>query len=164
MKNFIYLILAGVLISSCAVTEIARKSDPEVRTVTAQEIRDQSFVVIKIGETELLVEAVKSPDTLSKGLGERDSIGSDGMLFVLPEYRVARFWMKGMRFDLDVVWIRDNLVVGVEENVPAPKMASDELPTISSSTEINYVLELDAGKVAEFNIKPGDSVSILQQQ
>ena len=32
-----------------------------------------------------------------------------GMLFVFPEPRQPSFWMKGMEFSLDLVWIREGI-------------------------------------------------------
>ena len=88
-----------------------------------------------------------------------DTLGADGMLFVFNDYAERTFWMKGMNYDLDVVWIRDGKVMKVDQNIAAPK-AGEEPETMSSAPfKVNMVLELPAGATARYNIVPGHQVS-----
>ena len=84
-----------------------------------------------------------------------------GMLFVYAQARKFTFWMKDMRFPLDIVWIgADCRVVEVKENVPSPRpgQSDEELPRYSPGTPAQYVLEINAGEAAFQNISPGDPV------
>ena len=51
-------------------------------------------------------EVMVTPTEQARGLGYRDSLAwSHGMLFTYDEPGFRSFWMKGMRFDIDIVWI-----------------------------------------------------------
>lgn len=115
---------------------------------------------LKINGREIKIEIADNPLARARGLAGRDGIGDDeGMLFVFNEPAIQRFWMKGMRFSIDIIWIRENTVVGFEENVPAEPGVSDENLKIYSSPEVvEKVLEMKAGSVRAFDIKIGDRV------
>lgn len=121
---------------------------------------DTKLQKIRIGEAELSVEVVKTSSAITLGLGERDILGSDGMLFVMPSRDIPSFWMKGMRFDLDFVWIDGSSVVDITENVPAqPEVSMDQLRTYSPRVPVTHVLELNAGEVQKRGIGFGDTVT-----
>lgn len=123
--------------------------------------RDIKLVPISIGSQKLLVEVANTPATITKGLGERDQIGSDGMLFVLDRREIPMFWMKGMRFDLDFVWIDTDRVVDITAGVKAQPGAPDQqLATYQPKEQSNYVLELPAGEIARRGIHIGDQFTL----
>src|SRR3989304_3825857 len=64
---------------------------------------------ITIDETEVFVDIADTPRELQLGLSGRKSLGkSEGMLFIFnPPNSRPTFWMEGMIFDLDIVWIND---------------------------------------------------------
>ena len=83
------------------------------------------------------------------------------MLFVFESGKASSFWMKGMRFALDFVWISGVCeVVGVTANVPPPdsNSANSTLPTYSSPSPAAYVFEINAGELAAHGIAAGDPV------
>ena len=83
------------------------------------------------------------------------------MLFVFESGKASSFWMKGMRFALDFVWISSGCeVVGVTVDVPPPasNSANSTLPTYSSPSPAAYVFEINAGEVAAHGIAAGDTV------
>jgi uncharacterized membrane protein (UPF0127 family) len=98
--------------------------------------------------SSMRVEVASTPEQSERGLGYRDSLPEDsGMLFDLRQTRVPGFWMKGMRFPLDFVWIsEDGRVAEVTEDVPPqPGVPDTELTFISPAAPVRYVLELNAG-------------------
>lgn len=112
---------------------------------------------------QLTVEVVNTPQSIELGLGNRENIGSDGMLFVLPTATQAYFWMKGMQFDLDLIWIVNEKIIGITSDVPAPSgdMAqSVRLPTYPSPGKVDLVLEVPAGFSRENGILVGDAIQI----
>jgi uncharacterized membrane protein (UPF0127 family) len=68
-----------------------------------------------------------------------------GMLFVFPRERERSFWMNGMNFDLDIIWIKDGKIMKIDRNVPAPKDGEEPKVVNSAPFEVNRVLELPAG-------------------
>ena len=84
------------------------------------------------------------------------------MWFDMPGTGNATFWMRGMRFPIDIVWISDNLVVtGVAGRLPFPEPGTPDsaLPFYSSGVPIRYVLEINAGVAEELGIGKGSVVS-----
>ena len=104
------------------------------------------------------VEIATTPAEQSQGLSNRPSLAAGtGMLFNYLNEQAVVFWMKDMHFPLDIIWIKDNQVVGLEQNVSAAQV--DVLPTYASPGPIDSVLEINAGEAARYNIKPGDQIS-----
>lgn len=115
---------------------------------------------VEINGVKVKAEVVKTRDEIQKGLSGRQSLEKDkGMLFVYDEPGRYTFWMKGMKFPLDLIWIRDDKVVDFDLNVPIVKNGQ-KLPEYMPLNEVNYVLEVNAGFVKEHGIKQGDEVKI----
>ena len=97
-----------------------------------------------------------------QGLSGREVMGEDeGMLFVFEDYTGTSFVMRGMLFPLDIIWIKDNAVVGCSQNLPAPK--AGESPVVVSPAEpVNYVLEVNGGWCERNNIQGGDKVEGIE--
>jgi uncharacterized membrane protein (UPF0127 family) len=95
-----------------------------------------------------------------QGLSDRNEIGSDGMLFILPSKTIPAFWMKDMRFPLDFVWIDGNVVVDISEHVsnPAPNTQQKDLSLYRPKQAVTHVLELPDGAVNRYTLKIGDAV------
>jgi hypothetical protein len=77
-----------------------------------------------------------------------------GMLFLLGP-GMHTFWMKDMRFPLDIIWIRDGVAVEIAANMPAPT-SSIGLPAIHEPlVEADAVLEINAGQAKALGIEVG---------
>lgn len=124
-------------------------------------ILDGSSGDSEITKAQVKIELADTQEKRSKGLGGRKSLASDsGMLFVYEKADKYRFWMKDVGFPLDFVWIMDEVVVDISEDVPPPAadVSDDKLPVYSPVAEVNKVLETNAGFVREHGIKIGDVV------
>jgi len=109
---------------------------------------------IKINGNNFKIEIVDNSDKLSKGLGNRNSLCEKcGMLFEFSEEGKKTFWMKGMKFDLDIIWIKGEEIVYIAKNV-----SHDSLKTITPQVEVSRVLEINAGLVDKYGIEVGDRV------
>ena len=118
---------------------------------------------LEVNGSKLKVEIADTDSKRNKGLSGRDSLGIDeGMLFVYSKPGAHPFWMKGMRFSLDFVWINNDKVVDIIPNVPPPSSGSKDvdLPIYSSKNEADKILEVSAGTVQRLNIKVGDTISL----
>lgn len=88
-----------------------------------------------------------------KGLGDITSLDeSSGMIFVFPVPTSPYFWMKDTLIPLDMVWIDQNKkVVGVSEDI-----ATSTFPkTFSPTSQVLYVLEINAGAAKKIGIATG---------
>ena len=90
-----------------------------------------------------------------RGLSDVKILDKDsGMLFVFPTKEVRTFWMKDMNFPLDIIWITDNKIIGIEKNLQPE--GSHPLRSYQSPSAVNYVLEVNAGFCEKEKIKIGD--------
>jgi uncharacterized membrane protein (UPF0127 family) len=91
------------------------------------------------------------------GLGNRDSLDwGRGMLFLYRQSNYYGFWMKGMRFDIDIVWIREDRIVDISHRV---KHSPDGPgPTVRPQELADTVLEVPAGFAAAVGWRVGDPV------
>jgi uncharacterized membrane protein (UPF0127 family) len=105
------------------------------------------------------VELAQTNQQRSHGLSFRDSLRpGEGMLFVFPYPDRHTFWMKDMRFPLDIIWIAHNSIVDIKTNLPPG--AGDMPPTYAPTDISEYVLEINAGEAGRYQIKVGDKVEI----
>ncbi len=120
----------------------------------------QVGVRVKVGDHEYEVEVADTIPVKAQGLSDRDGLAAGhGMFFVFNPAQSEAFWMHGMRFAIDIIWIRDGKVVDFVENAPPPTNSLN--PAIFSSPgPIDRVLEVPAGTVAADGLKIGDTVTV----
>lgn len=124
-------------------------------------VRQALFVKKKItvGAKKVTVEVARSDTAQRKGLSERNSLCEDcGMLFLFPKSDFYSIWMKGMRFDIDIMWINGGRVAGIAPNVPYPGPNETNFPLYSPPQAVEAVLEVSSGWARENGIKVGDEV------
>lgn len=116
---------------------------------------------MKIGSADLLVEVRRTAEEQGLGLSWRTSMGQDeGMVFVYAAPQKVMYWMRGMQFPLDFLWVRQGKVVELTSRVPFPTK-DDPVPRTLVPTEVvDMVIEVNAGWIEAHGIKTGDEVSI----
>lgn len=118
---------------------------------------------IIIGEAVIKAEVSDTKEKRGKGLGGRESLATDaGMLFVFEKEDFYPFWMRGLKFPLDFVWIRGDKIVDITENVapPQPNQSDDTLPIFQSKEMVDKVLEVNGGTVQRLGIKVGNEIEL----
>lgn len=119
--------------------------------------KEYSYKKIIIGDKTIFVEIADSQEKRTKGLSGRNSLPKNkGMLFLFDKPDFYGFWMKGMNFPLDFIWIKDNEVIELTKNVKPEDFQPPNL--LIPKDRVNKVLEVNAGFIEEFNIKIGDKV------
>jgi uncharacterized membrane protein (UPF0127 family) len=112
---------------------------------------------VEIRGHRVAVEIAEERAEQAKGLGERDSLPwGHGMYFVYDQPGFYSFWMKGMRFAIDIVWLRDGRIVDLHTNVPFEPGGNG--PTVRPSSLVNAVLEVPAGYAVAQGWRIGDRV------
>lgn len=116
-------------------------------------------VQLFIGKTPLRVEVRKTEAEKALGLSYRTALGPDeGMAFIYSQPQPVMFWMKGMNFPLDFIWIARGIVVEITDNVPAPTAEYPVPRTVVPAQDVDMVVEVNAGFVRTHNISVGDAV------
>ncbi len=118
----------------------------------------QTLSAVTINGHEYLVELANTPALQQQGLSDRLLLAPDtGMLFQFTKPGKYSFWMKDMRFSIDMIWIRDGKVVGFVVDAPI----GNTIPAIfTPPVEVDMVLEVNAGTVKADGITIGDAVSL----
>ncbi|MBI2065143.1 MAG: DUF192 domain-containing protein [Candidatus Yanofskybacteria bacterium] len=117
----------------------------------------QNQSILSINGTNIKVEIADEPNEQSQGLSGRESLANDsGMLFVFPQPIITGFWMKDMKFSLDLIWIDERgKIIEITKNISPVTYPETFLPP----SPIKYVLEVNAGWSDKNNIKIGDKIT-----
>lgn len=104
-----------------------------------------------------VLEVAKTEQQQEKGLGYRDDMPTDhGMLFSYAKPGKYCYWMRGMRFPLDIIWAdMQKHIVKVEQNL-APKTYPT---TYCPDKAAQYVIELNAGQAALRHLHVGQQLT-----
>lgn len=112
---------------------------------------------VEINGTTFSVEVAATAPEKAKGLGYRAMLEpKHGMLFPYDHKELYPFWMLGMKFPLDFVWIDGVKVVDITTDVQPP--SGTDMHTVHPKVPVNKILELNAGDVSRYGIKIGDTV------
>ncbi len=100
------------------------------------------------------IEVADSHSERTKGLAYRESLNnSTGMLFVYTEESRPAFWMNGMQFNIDMIWINANhKIVDISKNV-SPETFPE---TFKPSEPVQYDFEINGGLSDKQDIAIGD--------
>lgn len=122
-------------------------------------------IQLKVGTNIIKIEVADTPQKRAQGLGGRESIAPDtGMLFIFDSSSRYQFWMKNMKFPLDIIYINQGQVVDFLKNVPSPspQQKDADLPIYSPTVEVDMVLEVNSGYIDTNKINIGDSVLLVK--
>ncbi len=114
-------------------------------------------LTLLIDNQPVKAEDVKTPADRDKGLGGRKCIGRDqAMLFEFDKPGSYQFWMKDMKFPIDMIWLDSSRqVVTIAPNVDP----STYPQTFVSDTPAMYVLELRSGEATHLHIRNGQTIT-----
>ena len=160
-RRLLSLALAGL--GPAALGYGAGAAQGEIRAPWQPQVAPLDTTEITVGDQRLTVELAMTPESRARGLGYRQGLApGTGMLFVFPEPNERSFWMKGMRFCLDIIWIEDGQIVGAAEGAcPDPAGTADaDRASFVSEAPVQLVLEVPAGWLAEHGFGPGTPVEV----
>lgn len=158
-RGIYYLLVIAVVLGAALYGFSGPEGQRKFIDFFAGTVRQRPQVAtVRFPDATVIAEIASTPEAQRQGLSGRVSLGDDeGMLFVYSQPGPYQFWMKGMRFPLDVIWLRDGTVVDMVLDAPVP---TDVPPILTSVSLANSVLEVNAGFVARHNIKIGTTAAI----
>lgn len=117
--------------------------DPNEQTLPTHAVTYGHIWPIDIANTDAL---------RSRGLGERDSYPDGrGMLFIFDNPFPYGFWMKGMRFPLDMVFLSHGKIVFIERGIQP-----DDERIVIPPVPVDQVIEFNAGGADDLSV--GDRI------
>ena len=121
---------------------------------------EKSVKNLLVGDREIQAEIADNVVERAQGLSGRESMCETcGMLFVFPQAQVQNFWMRDMRFPLDIIFIRDDRITEIFADVPV--QSNREIPRVESREIADQVLELNAGVSGKLGIRVGDEIDLV---
>ncbi len=112
---------------------------------------------LTVGHEKIKVEIADSPNERRQGLSGRAFLPAEtGMLFIFDRAEKPAFWMKEMKFPLDIIWIGpDQTVVGWENDVKPQTYPQ----TFSPPAPVKWVLEINAAHPLTDKLQIGERVN-----
>ncbi|MES2436662.1 MAG: DUF192 domain-containing protein [Patescibacteria group bacterium] len=166
-RTIIFITIMAVGIALCAglffLTSYNNSKKLQLETLTANiNLPDASFVgtALQVNDIRIPIEIADSDPERIKGLSGRESLPEDtGLLFVFEHPERHGFWMKDMKFSIDMLWLDENLQVITIADSVSPETFPQ---SFSPSAPAKYVLELNAGFSKEHNIIVGSQFSVIK--
>jgi len=114
------------------------------------------FTDISIGEISVHAEIANTAESRTRGLSGRNGLlENEGTLFVFEKEGRYSFWMKDMKFPIDIIWIdKDGTIVYIKENAEPDSYPETFIPDAPAQ----YVLEVNKNFISEYGISAGDKV------
>lgn len=110
------------------------------------------------------LEVAKTHKEQAKGLQFREALPRDrGMLFPVEPERPVSLWMKDVNFSLDLLFLREGIVIEMAEQAPPCESGSCLLYGPDKEVEVDAVLEVFGGAAERLGIEKGDRVEIQFQ-
>lgn len=143
--GLIVVIFFVVLIVSLIVNN-TNNSGPTTVAVKGQSIQ------IELAETEQEKQI---------GLSETEALAeNEGMLFVFDTPDFYPFWMKNMKFPIDIIYINGNVVTTVIKNAMPSSADEGDLTIYRPTEKSDKVLEVNAGYADKYDIQKGTTIDI----
>lgn len=155
------LLCIGIVISTFLQQWYAEKLGALQSKKTPVALRELRFS----NNRSMLVEVMDTPEKITQGLSGRATLApADGMLFLLPARQQPSFWMKDMKFGLDLIWIDNGRIVEVTRGVPPPTPGIPDalLPTYQPSRPVTGVLEVVSGTADRFGLIPPVTLDLVE--
>lgn len=101
-------------------------------------------------------EIVKSKEKIEQGLAGRKKLADGrGMMFEMPQNREQHFWMKGVLFPIDIIWIQNGKVTGCEKNI-----SPQDERIFASPGSASFILEVPEGFCDQHGVEVNDEVKM----
>ncbi|MGI0036952.1 MAG: DUF192 domain-containing protein [Nitrososphaera sp.] len=113
---------------------------------------------VTVNGVPLVADLAITGDQRSKGLAVKDSLAeNESMLFYFPKANEYAFWMKDMKFPIDIIWLgTDRKVIHIEHSLEP--CDSDACPLYKPEGKTQYVLETVAGFAQKYSVNEGTVV------
>lgn len=121
-------------------------------------LKNKNEVGLLLNNKKISLIIADTEEKREKGLGNRDYLPKNkGMLFVFDKPDAYGFWMKDMRFAIDIVWLDENKkIVHIEKNVLPNTFPNTFIPPQKSL----YVIETNVGFVDENDLEVGKILTL----
>ncbi|MBI5400997.1 MAG: DUF192 domain-containing protein [Candidatus Yonathbacteria bacterium] len=154
------LLLGGLYLCIAVAILVAAMFAVPSKKISQQSSHEPASSSVLLGGQEIFVEIVDTPALQERGLSFREKLDTDtGMLFIFADAQPYGFWMKDMRFPLDIIYFdQKRKIVDVWEHADPASYPKVFTPRASAQ----FVLEVSAGFFAEHHLKTGNTFELVR--
>ena len=126
--------------------------------------RADQRLTLDLGGFSVRAEVAETPEARARGLSGHAPLSPDeGMLFRFGTPGRYAFWMSGMTFPIDIIWLRDDAIVDMAPTVPPPG-EGQEPPLYWPRIAADAVLEVSSGTARSVGLRIGDTIANSNKQ
>ena len=129
--------------------------------IMSKNVLDTQYLkgIAEIGGFVINTDIALTDKQKQDGLSIRNNMQeNEGMIFVFKEPKQQSFWMKGMKFPIDIIWLDANLsIVHIEKNLQ-PCESFISCPSYRPSSDALFVLETVSGFSDNHDLKIGKKI------
>jgi uncharacterized membrane protein (UPF0127 family) len=116
-------------------------------------------VIVSVNGIDLVADVAATNEQRAKGLSVKDSLPEyEAMLFVFETAQEHSFWMKNMKFPIDIIWLDSDKAVVHIEHYLQPCSLDVFCPSYKPNNNALYVLETVAGFAQKHDIVEGTRI------
>ncbi|HKI09256.1 MAG TPA: DUF192 domain-containing protein [Nitrososphaeraceae archaeon] len=136
-------------------------TNPVLKAIQEAFLTDSRYLKAKVTvkDFELNADVPITSELMSKGLAVKNQLKeNEAMLFIFEESAKHSFWMKDMKFPIDIIWLDSaSKIVHIERNLQ-PCASVFICTSYSPSVDSQYVLETVAGFAQRHNVNMGSDI------
>ena len=115
--------------------------------------------IITVNGFDIKADLAINSDQHMKGLSIKNNLReNEGMLFMFERAAKYGFWMKDMKFPLDIIWLDNNRTVVHIQHDLGPCHSDFQCPTYTPQKDSLYVLETVAGFSQKHRVNIGTPI------
>jgi uncharacterized protein len=149
-KEYFFIIFIFFLVGFFLISQSFKNKIPQI---------PENIKYVNIAGQNIKVDLALTGSEQEQGLSGREGLkDNEGMLFVFAKPGEYSFWMKDMKFPIDIIWLSEGLkVIYIKDNA-LPELYPETYRPVSNDGDAKYVLEVNSGFSKKNNLKIGDSV------
>jgi uncharacterized protein len=153
-KRLFVILLAGLAILACGCVNSGCS-----REAPREHVAIGGILPISVGKISIGVQVAVTTMEQEKGLMYRTELADNVvMIFAYKEPQKMRYWMKNVPIPLSIGFFKtDGTLAEIRAMQP-----NDVSETVSSGSDIRYVLEMNEGWYERHGIRPGDRLNLSQ--
>ncbi|MEM3065103.1 MAG: DUF192 domain-containing protein [Candidatus Nitrosotenuis sp.] len=163
MADIRTLAIISVAVVAAAVIIYIINNQADDRTESQPKIQSSNEkyhqAKVDVNGFEIMADIAFTEEQREKGLSIKDTLNEDeGMLFIFQQESRYNFWMNGMKFPIDILWLdAAGKVVHIESNLQ-PCASANDCADYAPAKNALYVLEVAAGFAERHNVQIGTDI------
>ncbi|MBP9762667.1 DUF192 domain-containing protein [Patescibacteria group bacterium] len=134
----------------------------ELSTLTEDTATVAEIQSVTIAGKPYRLEVVRTDAAREQGLSNRPALlPGTGMRFVFETPDRYTFWMKNMRFPIDIIFVQDGTIVNIANNLPYPKTSTETPASVRPPQAFTEAIELPAGDADKLGLKIGQRIDLV---